>query len=149
MFFCVFAKNIPYSTYQFYSKELNMELKKMTCMIQVKDINKSLEFYEGLLDFKMVSTEEQLKDWKWAFIQSGGVELMLSESDCVENPKGEHEFTACYYFYPDDVEAFHERIKTSGYKVSELEITFYKMKEFSLRDPDGHLLSFGQDADSL
>ena len=52
-----------------------------------------------------------------------------------------------FYFYPDDIEALYSHMADKGFSVTPLEITFYGMKEFSVQDPDGHLLSFGEDVD--
>jgi uncharacterized glyoxalase superfamily protein PhnB len=51
------------------------------------------------------------------------------------------------YSYPEDVAALHAEIKHKGFQVSDLRVTFYGMKEFELRDPDGHILWFGQETD--
>ena len=75
---------------------------------------------------------------------------MLSESEGNLNlEKGidshSSNWPCIYYFYPDNVVALHEHVLKSGFETTALETTFYGMKEFSMRDPDGHLLSFGQD----
>ena len=41
--------------------------------------------------------------------------------------------------------ALHQSLKDAGLAVSELEERFYGMLEFEMTDPDGHMLSFGQD----
>ncbi len=38
-------------------------------------------------------------------------------------------------------------VKRQAFQVSELRVTFYGMKEFEVRDPDGHILWFGQETD--
>jgi hypothetical protein len=45
---------------------------------------------------------------------------------------------------PGDVTTLYDQVRQQGY----LEKTLYGMLEFSLQDPDGHLLSFGQDLDA-
>ena len=75
---------------------------------------------------------------------------MLSESEGnlnLEKDIDSHSsnWPCIYYFYPDNVVALHEHVLKSGFETTALETTFYGMKEFSMRDPDGHLLSFGQD----
>ena len=52
-----------------------------------------------------------------------------------------------FYFYPDNVVALHESLKSRGYTVSDLRVTFYQMKEFEMEDPDGYQLWFGQETD--
>jgi catechol 2,3-dioxygenase-like lactoylglutathione lyase family enzyme len=63
-----------------------MELKRLTPMINVSDIERSLEFYRSALGFKLCSSEEAVKEWRWAEIESGGLEK------CWFNYRGKHEF---------------------------------------------------------
>ena len=55
--------------------------------------------------------------------------------------------TAIYYFYPENVVDLHAEVKQKEFQVSDLRVTFYGMKEFEVRDPDGHILWFGQETD--
>ena len=43
--------------------------------------------------------------------------------------------------------ALHRELTRAGIEVGELSVTFYRMKEFSFLDPDGHTLTFGQGTD--
>lgn len=124
-----------------------MKLNALHPMLSVADINNSLEFYERALGFERLNTDKELEEWKWAHIKSGNVALMLSQSGSPVHPEGEHDFNVLFYFYPDDVEALHAKLSEAGFPVTELTVTFYGMKEFLLKDPDGHLLSFGQHSD--
>lgn len=128
-----------------------MKLKHLVPMLNISNIEESLKFYEAALGFKVVSDADKVKEWRWATIQSGDTQLMLSESEGNPNlEKGidshnSSNWPCVYYFYPDDVVALHDHILKCGLKPTDLEVTFYGMKEFSLQDPDGHLLCFGQD----
>lgn len=124
-----------------------MQLNDMISMLTVVDIHKSLKFYQDALGFERLSPDEALFEWKWAIIRSGKVELMLSQGKGPVHPEGEHDYNAVFYFYPDNVEALYERLSSEGFPVTDLIVTFYGMKEFSLKDPDGHFLSFGEDTD--
>jgi uncharacterized glyoxalase superfamily protein PhnB len=121
-------------------------------MLNVADIHRSLKFYQDIAGFELISGQAELEQWKWAEIKSGQVVLMLSQSGCLGGKSDpvsteEESWPALFYYYPEDVEQLHTHIKALGYEVGELSITFYGMKEFSLRDPDGHLLSFGQEVE--
>ncbi|QPJ60856.1 MAG: hypothetical protein G3M70_02710 [Candidatus Nitronauta litoralis] len=122
-----------------------MKLTAMQPMLSVADINKSLEFYQAALGFKCINSDKELKEWKWAQLRSDNVTLMLTQNGGPVHPEGEHDFNTVFYFYPDDVVSLYEKLKQEGYSVTDLIVTFYQMKEFSLKDPDGHFLSFGQD----
>jgi hypothetical protein len=41
----------------------------------------------------------------------------------------------------------HAEAKRKEFQMSDLRMTFYGMKEFEVRDPDGHILWFGQETD--
>lgn len=128
-----------------------MTLRTLIPMLNVSDIERSLTFYKDALGFAVVSDPTAVTEWRWCTIRSGGCELMLSESRTDAAPPGPinpHEDTtwpAIYYFYPDDIRALYTKVRKQGFQTTPLETTFYGMTEFSMQDPDGHLLSFGQD----
>lgn len=126
-----------------------MTLKQLVPMLNVSDIQRSLQFYRQVAGFEQVSPQEALEKWNWAEIRSGNALLMLSQEGGGSGTEAEDEATwpSILYFYPEDVEALYQQIKAAGFEVDELGITCYGMKEFSLRDPDGHWLSFGQEAE--
>lgn len=130
-----------------------MKLAKLVPMLNVSNLEASLAFYEQALNFELVSSTEELREWRWGVVRSGDTELMLSETETNLGLKKEidpHQDTSwptIFYFYPDDVMALHQHVMAHGFDATPLETTFYGMKEFSLQDPDGHLLTFGQDAD--
>ncbi len=129
-----------------------VRLNSLIPMLNVSDIEASLAFYREALGFEVVSAPKSVSEWRWATIRSGDAELMLSESDCdiglVKgiDPHHDTRWPTIFYFYPDDVEALHAHVRDAGFACTEPETTFYGMREFSMQDPDGHLLTFGQDA---
>ena len=128
-----------------------MALKNLIPMLNVSDIEACLEFYREALDFKLVSNPDVLSEWHWATIRSGWTELMLSQTESPPTPVADidpHTNTAwpvIFYFYPDDVARLYAQVIARGYQPTPLQVTIYRMREFSLVDPDGHMLSFGQD----
>ena len=130
-----------------------MKLQQLVPMLKVSDIHRSLQFYQEVAGFERVSSTEELEKWNWAEIKSGDVLLMLAQDgDGTETPApsgDEESWPTIFYFYPDNVEVLYQQVKGLGYEMDELSNTFYGMREFSLRDPDGHLLSFGQDVEDF
>jgi catechol 2,3-dioxygenase-like lactoylglutathione lyase family enzyme len=120
-------------------------------MLNVRDIKASLEFYREALDFRVVSSAAAVQDWRWATIRSGWTELMLSQTETPPQPIADVDphantaWPAIFYLYPDDVAHLYAQVIARGFKPTALKVTVYGMREFSLADPDGHLLSFGQD----
>ncbi len=128
-----------------------MKLKHLVPMLNVSNIEKSLEFYNKALSFELISPKESVSEWRWATIKSGDIELMLAECESAPelakntDPHKQTNWPAIYYFYPDDVAYLYKHVRQCGYETTPLETTFYGMTEFSLQDPDGHMLSFGED----
>ncbi len=131
-----------------------MRLNDLIPMLNVSDIERSLDFYRQALDFEIVSDPALVKDWRWATIRSGATELMLAETDHDpglsrdSDPQQDISWPCLFYFYPADVIALHAQVEQKGFKPTALQTTVYGMTEFSLRDPDGHALSFGQDLEA-
>ena len=129
-----------------------MSFNKLTPMLNVSDIEASLAFYRDALGFDVVSPEELVSEWRWATIRAGAVELMLSESGGETglkkdiDPHADVSWPSILYFYPEDLDALHARVVAAGCRPTALEVMHYGMREFSLQDPDGHMLSFGEDA---
>lgn len=129
-----------------------MKLLNLVPMLNVANIDKSLEFYQNALGFEVVSDPAAVQDWRWATIRSGYTELMLAETGHAPAPKDiadphqESNWPAIFYFYPDDVVRLYAQVIATGYEPTALNVTHYGMREFSLIDPDGHVLSFGQDS---
>lgn len=129
------------------------KINQMIPMLNVRDIQASLQFYENALGFKMASPREALDEWKWCSIVNGDIHLMLAASIEGDPPFNSHadpnsgNWPAIYYWYPDNVVELHGELEAKGYAVSNLYVTFYGMKEFWLHDPDGHLLTFGESTD--
>ena len=128
-------------------------LKNLIPMLNVRDIEASLEFYSSALGFEVVSNPNVIKQWRWATIRAGQTELMLSQTETPpalkqgSDPQQDTHWPAIFYFYPDDVTRLYADVVARGYKPTALVDTIYGMREFSLTDPDGHMLSFGEDLD--
>ena len=128
-----------------------MALTRLVPMLHVVDVDRSLAFYRDRLGFTLLSPESAVKEWGWAHIRRDGVSLMLA-GGLTGGPireKGDtgSDWPVMFYFYPDDVVALHGVLKARGVEVGDLCVTFYRMKEFSCLDPDGHMLTFGQETD--
>lgn len=131
-----------------------MPNQRVVPMLNCTDIQRSRAFYETL-GFRLTSPEANFTEWNWGYFKDpSGAELMLMNCGQPPFPPGERPadpwagpIPSVMYCYPDDVVALHAEVTEAGLAPDDLCVTFYGMKEFSLMDPDGHRLSFGQDTD--
>jgi uncharacterized glyoxalase superfamily protein PhnB len=80
--------------------------------------------------------------------QREGLSIMLAQADAGKgvHPNSEHEGRIDVYFWVNDADALWEEFRTKGADVvCEPDDQAYGMREFLVRDLDGHVLAFGHD----
>jgi catechol 2,3-dioxygenase-like lactoylglutathione lyase family enzyme len=101
----------------------------------VADVEKSKQFYKEILGFEADSYYGPTR-WQSFKIQEG---LFFAIG---EAPGSTDEVS----FVVDDIESLWQRVKDKVVVVHPLEKTPWGTYRFVIRDPDGHLLAFGQKA---
>ena len=122
-----------------------MHLRRLTPMLSVADLQRTMAFYCDELGFRCVRTFGDPRP-VWCHLERDSVDLMFNAppiEEMADLPAGAKDFQV-YYFYPDDVVALHDQWKKKSLPVTDLRVTGYGMKEFELRDPDGYWLWFGE-----
>lgn len=114
-----------------------MKMERLIPMLPVKDIGRSIEFYEKL----GFTVENRNDEWRWAMLVFDECRLMVDQSI---NVHGNAPRQGVIYLYPNDIEQFHRDVRAKGLDIPELETTFYGLTEFRLDDPDGNRLWVGQ-----
>lgn len=115
-----------------------MKMTALVPMLPVRHLPRAVEFYCDKLEFQV---ERRRDDWGWAMLRYDEVRLMLDQS-INQHPGNARD--AVIYLYPDDVGAYHARLRTNGLALPDLDTTFYGHAEFRLEDPDGNRLWIGQ-----
>lgn len=110
-------------------------------MLPVANLSASIDFYRRL-GFEV---EQRNDDWHWAALRLGECRLMLDQSINV-HPHVPRD--AVLYLYPDDIHAYHAKLRANGFDAPPLETTFYGMIEFRIDDPDGNRWWIGQSTDA-
>src|SRR5262245_33838301 len=121
----------------------------MTPLIQVYDMQKSLEFYCDILGFQLVNKAGPENDIGWVTIKLDEVYLMLNTQyemeDRPETPDRER-FLAhtdtCMYFMCAEPDEIYEHITQKGLTVERPVIVPYGMKQLYFLDPDGYNICF-------
>lgn len=122
-----------------------MLLDRLVPLLNVEDLEASLDFYRNALGFAVEDRHDADGKPIWALISHGSVRLMLNRPDGADSATrrarpsyGE----TLFYFYVPDARAAHEELGDRGYGPGPLEEQAYGVLEFTLRDPDGYELAF-------
>lgn len=116
-----------------------MKMTRITPMLPVRNVTDSVAFYRRL-GFQVM---KQNDTWRWVLLAFDDCQLMLDESI---NPHPDVARYCVLYLYPDDIAAYHAKVRANGVDVPDLETSFYGMTEFRIEDPDGNRLWIGQSA---
>ena len=121
----------------------------MTPLIQVYDMQQSLQFYCDILGFQLVDKAGPADDTGWAMIKLNEVYMMLNtqyeKKDRPETPDRDrfmaHSDT-CMYFMCADAAEIYEEITRKGIVADEPKVVPYGMKQLYFLDPDGYNICF-------
>lgn len=122
-----------------------MRIRSSAPHLLVSDLPRSVDWFVDVLGF------ERPPLWGdppgFAMPKKDGFIVMLEQRSGAE-PRP-HGAVNCWdaYFWIEGVDAFAASLSEMGADIAELPIDRpeYGMREFSVRDPDGHLLVFGED----
>ncbi len=116
------------------------------CMpvLQVADVERSEGFYCEKLGFRSHGAWGDGPDF--AIVQRGRVTIALDRS-YDDGPIPTNQYWAAYV-YVDDADALCEQLRGNGVEIVRgPEDMPYGLRDFDIRDPDGHILAFGHDLD--
>ena len=121
----------------------------VTPNLLVRDIAASTAFYRDLLGFAIRQTVPDAEPFVFVWLERDGVPVFLNDPKAVEHdlpgastrPPGG---TATLFFVITGVDAYHAAIASRVKVVMELKTQFYGMREFTIEDPDGHVLTFAE-----
>ena len=117
-----------------------MKIETVVPMLTVPEILPAVTFYRDVLGFGCANQMEA-----WACVSKDGVEVMFALPNA-HLPFDKPQFTGSLYFRCEDVDAMWEQVKSKTDVVYPIETFDYGMREFAIRDNNGYLLQFGQQA---
>jgi uncharacterized glyoxalase superfamily protein PhnB len=140
-----------------------MKLNKLTPNFAVADIRQTVQFYSENLGFELVmavpatqdGADTQLvgdREYVYAMMQRERVELMFQQRDSFHEDvslAGNEPIGASVSFYMEgnDIEPFYAGLKSRDIQVSDLKLTWYGIKEFYMKDNNGYILGFAEEAE--
>ena len=123
---------------------------KLTPLMQVFDMRRSVAWYRDVLGFEVLQTHEPDGHLHWAMLKLGDALLMLNSkydddeqlSARPSHVEGHGDLTL-YFDCPNVVEAY-EHLLSKGCDITAPVTRFYGMKQVTVVDPDGFELCFQQ-----
>ena len=87
------------------------------------------------------------KGSQWYSLALGDAALWLIREDIVEDldPDEERGNGVTVYISVDDVDAVYEKLKPEAMIVKDIETMWYGLRQFSVSDPDGYLLTINME----
>jgi predicted enzyme related to lactoylglutathione lyase len=113
-----------------------MEIQVIT--ITVSDLERSKQFFESILGFKIQTFNEATKWLSFQFDSNSFIAIEEQKELCRNETKDQIDFVC------DDVEALWSRIQDKAVIVEELKKTDWGSYQFVVKDPDGMKLGFVQ-----
>jgi uncharacterized glyoxalase superfamily protein PhnB len=126
------------------------KLNSVSTNLLVKDVKKSVEFYRDKLGFKLYKTFPNAEEITLAVLQFNSLYIMLQDEEIFKEEKpvyvgGEIPASFSLYLEVDDANAIYQKLKSEEVEiVQDYQPLFYGRKEFSIKDLDGHIITFSE-----
>jgi len=130
------------------STEKLLHMKSIAPNIFVRDMNKTIEYYQHL-GFEVAMKVPEEGDIVWAMLSCGSVNFMFQSFESLgeELPEISRQDggSLLLYIQTKEIVQFHDRIKDKVNIFKGLEKTFYGATEFSIQDINGYILTFAEE----
>jgi len=138
-----------------------MKLNKLTPNFAVQDIEKTVEFYQDVLGFKLemavaedkngIETElNKNKRYVYAMMRRDGIEFMFQRTDSIGEDipplKGMNQgASVSFYMEGEGIKALYQELKSKNVDIEKkLGTAWYGMEEFYIKDCNGYILGFAE-----
>ncbi len=118
---------------------------KLEPLIYVTDLKKSLDFYIGILGFKLGNLYPDAENPSYAPVFIGENKLMLCqarESNLKFYPSGLSGSGAQFFVQVEDVDLYWNKLFDKTNAVDSIETKSWGDREFTVKDPDNYLITF-------
>ena len=119
-------------------------MRRVSPMIRVRDVAATVGWYRAL-GFELVDANEEDGALDWAMLSFGDSSVMFNAGGgAATGDRREVDL----YVHADGIDALHERLRGQVDLVERPHDTFYGMREFIVRDPDGFWVTFGEQTEA-
>jgi catechol 2,3-dioxygenase-like lactoylglutathione lyase family enzyme len=124
--------------------EARMKLRSLVPVLDVRDVDASIEFYCGALGFTLHDKVEWGGKTEWALLRCEQVQLMLCASQHIDSEDSvNHNNDGMFFLYHDNLESLQVYLGSRGYTDVPDGLSLNQgQRDFYLRDPDGYVLWF-------
>lgn len=135
---------VPASTTQQGGCGADMKLQSLVPVLDVHDVEASIEFYCGALGFTLHDKVEWGGRTEWALLRCDQVQLMLCASQERDSEDTmNHNSDGMFFIYHENLESLQVYLGSRGYTSGPEPLpNGYAKRDFYLRDPDGYVLWF-------
>lgn len=142
---------IIFSSLQAQTKTEIHEMKSLSPNLMVDNVQETIDYYVDHFGFKFIQGNPPEGNYIWAMVQSGEVTLMFQARESLEEDipelKGENPGGGFSLFIvTENLKELYEKVKDKVDIVVDFKKTFYNMYEFTIRDLNGYLLTFAEEA---
>lgn len=121
--------------------------KSLTPNLVVRDIGASTAFYRDALGFAVRRTVPDETPFVFVWLERDGVQVFLNDLATVrrQSPAAAANIGGSgFYIIVEGLDGLHDAASAKTVLVMPLTKQFYGMREFSVADPDGHVITFAE-----
>ena len=121
-----------------------MSIRGLSCIFPTPDIEKTAEFYEKKLGFRIVKYLDYAEPHICLYRDNAEIILLKANTPTITPNYALYGYGYDAYLYTENQKALEKEFMEKGVKfVNHLNITDYNNKEFVIEDIDGRRLAFG------
>lgn len=120
------------------------QLQQVAPMLQVSDMQQSLDYYQAVLGFSIDRVWPNEEDPRWVHLSRDDIQVILT----IDLGTSSRPFIAekgngvVFYVTTDHVDALYQELEESGAIIVQDPITFGQRKQFSIADVNGYVFVF-------
>jgi uncharacterized glyoxalase superfamily protein PhnB len=116
-----------------------------------ESVTASVAFYTKHLGFSLVASVPEQGTYDWAMIQRDSVTIMFQSLSSLQQDMPSLSLTSkgspgTFFIKMKGIEELYDSVKGKVEISLDMRKTFYGMKEFVVKDPDGYFMCFAEEA---
>lgn len=129
---------------------MKSKLESLSPNLIVDSVNASVDFYTKHLGFRLAASVPETGEYGWAMVERDGVTVMFQTLKSLQEDMPSLKFDkkgsiGTFFIKMKGIEELYEQLKSEVEITLGWRVTFYGMKEFGIKDPDGYHLVFAED----